>query len=78
MQLISEFFVSTSKKGKFMFKKYLVFIVFVVLVLISSAAIAQVPSGPGVPPPDLPIDSGLGILLAIGVGYAVNKLRKED
>ncbi len=63
-----------------MLKKYSLLIVVVVLVLVSSTVVAQVtPPGGHVPPPDgLPIDGGLGVLLALGIGYAVKKLRKES
>ena len=63
-----------------MLKKYSLLIVFVVLVLASGTSFAQVtPPGGHVHPPDTtPIDGGLGILLALGIGYAVKKLRKED
>ena len=57
-----------------MFKKYLLLILLILLVFVSSDIFAQ----PGVvPPPDTPIDAGLGILLAFGVGYAVKKIRDK-
>ena len=57
-----------------MLKKYSLLILFILLVFVSSDILAQ----PGVvPPPDTPIDGGLGILLALGVGYAVKKIRDK-
>jgi len=61
-----------------MLKKYSLLIVFVVLVLASSTAVGQTPPGGHVPPPNNPIDGGLGVLLALGIGYAINKLRKKN
>ena len=68
-----------------MLKKYLVFLSFTLLVLISSSVFAQQSGGgegppepAGGPPPRNPVDGGLGILMVIGVGYAIKKLRKED
>ncbi len=71
-----------------MLKKYLLFLSFTMLIFISSSVFAQEGGGDGPPapgggpggatPPPNSIDGGLGILLAIGVGYAVKKLRKED
>ncbi len=85
MQLINVFYVSDfRKKGKFMFKKY--FLLFTILVLISSSVMAKdgggAPDAPPVPgehtPPDNPIDGGLGILLVLGIGYGVKKLREKE
>jgi len=65
-----------------MFKKYITFVLLITLVLFSSDIIAQgppcgaPPCGPP-PPPDTPIDGGIGILLAIGVGYAVKKIKDK-
>lgn len=69
-----------------MLKKYLVFLSFTLLIFLSSNVFAQGGEGPPAPggapgghvPPPNPIDGGLGILLALGIGYAVKKLRKED
>ncbi len=65
-----------------MLKKYITFVLLITLVLISSDIVAQgppcgsPPCGPP-PPPDTPIDGGIGILLVIGVGYAVKKIRDK-
>ena len=65
-----------------MLKKYIAFVLLITLVLISSDIVAQSPPcanppcGPPVPP-DAPIDGGIGILLAIGVGYAIKKIRDK-
>ena len=60
-----------------MLKKYSLLIVLVVFT--SGAVFAQVtPPGGHVPPPNTPVDGGLGLLLAIGVGYAIAKLKKQD
>ena len=65
-----------------MLKKYITFVLLITLVLFSSNIIAQAPPcldppcGPP-PPPDTPIDGGIGILLAIGVGYAIKKIRDK-
>ena len=65
-----------------MLKKYITFVLLITLVLFSSDIIAQgppcgaPPCGPP-PPPDTPIDGSIGILLAIGVGYAVKKIRDK-
>ena len=44
------------------------------MVLLANTALA----GPPIPPdPGVPVDGGLSILIAAGVGYGVNKLRKN-
>ena len=58
-----------------MLKKYLLLIFFILLVFVSSDILAQRPGV--VPPPNTPIDGGLGILLAFGVGYAIKKIRDK-
>lgn len=62
-----------------MSKRFSILLVLIV-VLTSSVLFAQPqPPGRAIPPPnDLPIDGGLGVLLALGIGYAVKKLRKEN
>jgi len=69
-----------------MLKKYLLLIFFILLVFVSSDILAQgqgngppcgtPPCGPP-PPPDTPIDGGIGILLALGIGYAIKKIRDK-
>jgi hypothetical protein len=69
-----------------MLKKYITFVLLITLVLFSSDILAQggsggppcgsPPCGPP-PPPDTPIDGGIGILLALGIGYAVKKIRDK-
>ena len=72
-----------------MLKKYLVFLSFALLVLTTTSVFAQgggqgppAPGGGGPidngTPPANPIDGGLGLLLVVGIGYGVKKLRKED
>lgn len=41
-----------------------------------SAAVEDAPA-PGTPPTNLPVDGGLSLLLAAGVGYGANRLRKN-
>jgi hypothetical protein len=41
-----------------------------------SAAVEAGPN-PGEPPANLPVDGGLSLLLAAGVGYGANRLRKN-
>ena len=48
--------------------------IFIVVGLIPNLALAQV-TDPGCP--DCPIDGGLSLLLAAGVGYGVKKYREE-
>ncbi len=56
----------------------LVKFVFVVVILLTSQAIGAFaqPSDPG-SDPDVPIDGGLSILLAAGVGYGIRELKKK-
>jgi len=65
-----------------MLKKYATLILLILFITFSSDALAQTPCpNPGGPgpcnPPGVPVDGGIGILLAIGVGYAVSKLKKD-
>jgi hypothetical protein len=41
-----------------------------------SAAVEDGPD-PGAPPTGLPVDGGLSLLLAAGIGYGANRLRKN-
>jgi hypothetical protein len=70
-----------------MLKKYLILIV--LFVSFSNDVIAQGggdgppppgggPGGGGIVPPRNPIDGGLGVLFALGIGYAIKKIRKEE
>jgi len=70
-----------------MLKKYVTLIVFALFVFYSNNATAHTcppgrTHGPGNScpprPPGLPIDGGVGILLIIGVGYAVRKIKDKD
>lgn len=70
-----------------MLKKYVTLILFVLLLFVSNNSEAHVcppnrTHGPGNScpprPPGLPIDGGVGILLAIGIGYAVTKLKDQE
>ena len=67
------FSLGHSKKGKFMLKKYTVILLFMLFVSFSSNVFGQGDPFPP-PPPNNPIDGGIGILLALGIGYAVKKL----
>ena len=70
-----------------MLKKYITFVLLITLVLFSSDILAQggpggppcgsPPCGPPPPPDTVPIDGGIGILLALGIGYAVKKIRDK-
>ena len=68
------------KKGKFMLKKYVIILIFISFVLFSNGLMSQPGGGtlPPPPPPDeTPIDGGIGFLLVLGLGYAVNKIRAK-
>ena len=41
------------------------------------SAAVEVGPDPGPPPTGLPVDGGLSLLLAAGVGYGANRLRKN-
>ena len=41
------------------------------------SAAVEVGPDPGAPPTSLPVDGGLSLLLAAGVGYGANRLRKN-
>ncbi|MCF6348565.1 MAG: hypothetical protein L3J20_09745 [Flavobacteriaceae bacterium] len=65
-----------------MLKKYAILIILILFITFSSNVMAQgIPCpnpGPGpCNPPGAPIDGGIGLLLVIGIGYAVSKLRKD-
>lgn len=71
----------TFMKNKFFFylKKIipLVIYVFCIITIYSSVLSAQPPGMPA-NPDQSPIDGGLGILAALGAGYALKKLRGRD
>lgn len=50
--------------------------VILLIVLFSPILLKAEPSDPG-SDPDVPIDGGLSVLLAAGVGYGVRELRKK-
>ena len=60
-------------------KKYFILFLLIYFVTYSSDIIAQVPCpnpGPGpCNPPGAPIDGGIGFLIALGLGYAIKKIR---
>ena len=65
-----------------MFKKYLILLTLVFVLGFSSSIYAQIPCenpGPGrpCPPPGAPIDSAIAVLLTLGVGYAIKKIRSH-
>lgn len=52
------------------------YLLLIIALLISSVCLAQFPpDGPDTP--DVPIDGGLSLLLAAGVGYGVKKVRDQ-
>jgi len=67
-----------------MLKKYAIVILLISFIAFTGDVMAQLPpgpcGGPGQPPcpPGAPIDGGVGLLLILGIGYAVNKLRKKE
>jgi hypothetical protein len=61
-------------KSFFTFKILILILVFFIPTL--SHADPLVPSDPG-SDPDVPIDGGLSVLLAAGVGYGIRELKKK-
>ena len=63
-------------------KKYLSILTFIIIFVLAPAFVQSAIAQPPPPPPQqIPIDGGLGLLLAAGVGYAAKKLyasREED
>jgi hypothetical protein len=58
--------------------KYLTILSFVVVFVLSPAFVQTAIAQPPPPPPqDIPIDGGLGFLLAAGVAYAARRLYKN-
>ena len=72
-----------------MFKKYITFALIISMFLIASDALAQPgnptpcpdgsapPCGNPPPPPGRPIDGGIALLLALGLGYGIKKLKEN-
>ncbi len=61
---------------KQLLKSVFVFSCFLLLSVYSNNLFSQVPDG-GITDPDAPIDGGLGILVAAGVGYGIKKARDK-
>ena len=58
--------------------KYLTILSFIVVFVLSPAFVQTAIAQPPPPPPvDIPIDGGLGFLLAAGVAYAAKRLYKN-
>ena len=56
-------------------KKFLTILAFISIFVLSPLFVQTVIAQPPPPPPvEIPIDGGLGFLLAAGVGYAAKKL----
>lgn len=51
-------------------------ILFLALTIVPFFAIAQDPGDPG-EDPDAPIDGGVGLLIAAGVGYGIKRVKEE-
>jgi len=62
-----------------MLKTYITLLIVTGMLMFSSDAYAQggPPSGGPPDPPDTPIDGGIGILLALGVGYGIKKIKDK-
>lgn len=58
-------------------KKLFLLIVCFLSFLLGMAQISEPPSDFVDSDPELPVDGGLGVLLAAGVGYGIKKLRKK-
>ncbi len=59
-------------------RKFLTIISFIILFVVAPVFIQSAIAAPPPPPPvDIPIDGGLGFLLAAGVGYAAKKLHSN-
>ena len=61
-----------------MANKYFKAILFFALVLISSSIWSQSPPPPPGPGDEVPIDGGILGLFALGIGYAVKKIRDQS
>ncbi len=59
-------------------KKYLSIVSFIIIFVLAPAFVETAIAQPPPPPPqDIPIDGGLGFLLAAGIGYAAKKLHSS-
>lgn len=58
-------------------KKRVIYPIIAILLSISIPLLvkAQGPGGPGGSPDEVPIDGGLSVLIAVGVGYGIKKVR---
>ena len=60
-------------------KKFFYILSFIVLFVLAPAFVQTIIAQPPPPPPqEIPIDGGLGFLLAAGVGYAAKKLHSSQ
>jgi len=62
---------------KKIYKRARVLVMVFVMSLLSVNVFADDPGTPGGPDPDAPIDGGLSLLVAAGVGYGVKKVREK-
>jgi hypothetical protein len=60
------------------YKYHLIAVAFIFLLLITDSMAQPPGGGGGGPPPGAPIDGGVTILAALGIGYGVRKLYKMD
>lgn len=59
-------------------KKFIYILSFIIIFILAPAFVLTAIAQPPPPPPvDIPIDGGLGFLLAAGVGYAAKKLHSN-
>jgi hypothetical protein len=63
--------------NNYQMNRFIAILIFLLLFSLSPAFVQTAIAQPPPPPPvDIPIDGGLGILLAAGVGYAARKIYK--
>jgi len=60
-----------------MLRTYIVLLIVAGMLMFSSDIYAQGGPPPPPDPPDTPIDGGIGILLALGVGYGIKKIKDK-
>jgi hypothetical protein len=66
------------KSNFFYMNKYFSIFTFIIIFILSPAFVQTAIAQPPPPPPvDIPIDGGLGFLLAAGVAYAAKRLYKS-